>query len=79
MYTPEAKQTLSEQTSKNIHPLANRMATSPTSPLVAQVNPADPGDVTWVGLNTQKGSSIVRQSARQCPDGAAAVPCMPDN
>ncbi len=79
MYTPEAQQTLSEQTSETKHPLANRMGASPASPLVAQVNPADPKNVTWVGLNSQKGSSIVRQSAKRCPDGSAAIPCMPDN
>lgn len=79
MYTPEAQQALSEQISKKTHPLANRIGSAPAASLVAQVNPAAPGDVKWLGLNSQKGSSIVRQSARRCPNGSAAIPCLPDN
>jgi hypothetical protein len=79
MYDPDVKKTLSEQLSATTHPLANRMDPGPVSSLVAEVNLENPGEVTWIGLNSQKGSSIVRQSVRRCPDGSAAIPCMTDN
>jgi hypothetical protein len=78
MYDNEARKNLTEQLSAKTHPLASRMGPEAVTSHVAEVNLEDPRDVKWVGLNSLKGSSIVRQSALSCPDGSAAIPCMPD-
>lgn len=78
MYDHEARKNLTEQLSAKTHPLASRVGPGVVTSLVAEVNLEDPRDVTWVGLNSLKGSSIVRQSTLSCPDGSAAIPCMLD-
>jgi hypothetical protein len=78
-YTPKARRALAEQSSTKQHPLADRQGSAAVSSLVAEVNPTDPGDVKWMDLKSQQGSSIVRQATRPCPDKSAPKPCLPGN